>query len=242
MNKNIKCEHYKRSCFIYSLCCKKWYQCRICHDESEDHSLDRFKISKIKCAKCGKIQKPSNKCIQCSNKFADYYCNICHLWDSNKDIYHCDKCGICRSGKNEKMYHCDECNICIPTETKFTHTCVRNSPHNDCPICLEDMFTSTKELMVLNCGHWIHKNCNEKYAEKSYRCPTCKKSMWDMELCWNKINDYMKNIEFPKEFENAKANIICNDCLEKSTVNYSVIHKCLKCNSWNTTLEDLVNN
>ena len=33
-------------------CCKKYYSCRICHDEKESHKLDRTKVSKLKCLNC----------------------------------------------------------------------------------------------------------------------------------------------------------------------------------------------
>ena len=101
MSKIFNCKHYKRECLIYSLCCQKWYPCRLCHDENENHTLDRFKISKIKCKDCNTIQKSSNKCINCNKKFAEYYCDICHLWDCSKEIYHCNDCGFCRIGKKK---------------------------------------------------------------------------------------------------------------------------------------------
>jgi RING finger and CHY zinc finger domain-containing protein 1 len=242
MSKKLKCKHYDRSCLIHSLCCNKWYSCRLCHDENENHIIDRFKISKIQCIKCLTEQKPSNKCINCNNKFSEYYCDICHLWESNKDIFHCKNCGFCRNGKKEKMYHCKKCNICIPNELKLNHTCIENSPHNNCPICLDYMFTSTKELIMLNCGHWIHKECINEYGKNDYRCPICKKSMWDMDTCWKKMAECMNEIEIPNELENLKSRIICNDCNFKSIVNYSVIHQCSQCNSWNTYLEEVINN
>ena len=241
MSKNLKCEHYNRSCLIYSLCCSKWYPCRLCHDELEDHEVDRFKISLIKCAECFQIQNPSNKCINCNKKFSDYYCDICHLWVSNKDIYHCNSCGLCRNGKECDMHHCKKCNICIPRKYQYTHTCVENSTHGNCPICFDYMFTSTKELMILKCGHWIHKECNKEYSKNDYRCPLCKKSMWDMDTCWEKMTECMNKMDIPDELENIKSRIICNDCNHKSVVNYSVVHKCSKCNSWNTFLDEIIN-
>lgn len=241
MKKNDKCLHYNRKCLIHSLCCDKWYPCRICHDENEDHLIDRFKISKIKCIKCLTEQAPSNKCIKCNIFFSDYYCDICHLWESKKEIYHCKKCGICRNGFEKNMYHCDKCNVCIPKHKKVNHTCRENSTHNNCPICLEYMFTSTKDLMILDCGHWIHKECIKEYSKNDYRCPTCKKSMWDMKDCWIKMKKCMENIDIPEDFKGKKAKIICNDCQEKSIVDYTIIHQCLKCSSWNTYLDEIIN-
>jgi uncharacterized CHY-type Zn-finger protein len=52
--KRYVCKHYRRGCKIYAPCCKKYYSCRICHDEKESHKLDRTKVSKLKCRNCHK--------------------------------------------------------------------------------------------------------------------------------------------------------------------------------------------
>ena len=103
------------------------------------------------------------------------------------------------------------------------------------------MFTSTKDIMMLDCGHWIHKDCYEEYSKNDYRCPSCKKSMGNMKQCWKKMSDYINQLKIPKEFNTTKCIITCNDCLKKSIVNFSILHKCPLCNSWNTFLNEIVN-
>ena len=68
---NIVCTHYDRNCLIISKCCNKVYQCRFCHDENEDHSINRFATQKIICKNCQTDQGISNKCINCNIEFAE---------------------------------------------------------------------------------------------------------------------------------------------------------------------------
>lgn len=45
----------------------------------------------------------SKQCIneKCKTVFGRYFCETCKFFDDDptKDIYHCDKCKICRIGK-----------------------------------------------------------------------------------------------------------------------------------------------
>ena len=110
-NKNTKtynliiCDHYDRNCLLECPKCLKFYQCRLCHDEHEDHKIDRFSVKNIKCKLCKTVQPPSNKCKKCLIEMAYYYCSICNLYDNDekKIIKHCEFCGICRIGINK---HC----------------------------------------------------------------------------------------------------------------------------------------
>lgn len=36
------CKHYKRNCKLLAPCCNKLYTCIRCHDDLEDHSVDRL--------------------------------------------------------------------------------------------------------------------------------------------------------------------------------------------------------
>lgn len=38
-------------------CCGKFYVCRLCHDDEENHQMDRFKVREVKCASCNTIQE-----------------------------------------------------------------------------------------------------------------------------------------------------------------------------------------
>jgi len=235
-----KCLHYERKCKIITPCCNKLYDCRICHDENEDHIVDRFSISKMKCTSCNKIQDVAKKCIYCKEDISDYYCDICHLWDSKKHIYHCNKCGICRNGLKDEKYHCDKCNICIPINFKDSHVCVENSSHNNCPICWEYMLTSHKQITILKCGHCMHTECLNELCKNDYRCPVCKKSIGDMSECWIKMTDCMKNVKIPEEMMTWKARISCNDCGFKCISDYQIVHECTQCGGWNTYVENII--
>ena len=106
----LGCEHYKRNVKLQCFACKKWYTCRFCHDEVEDHHLNRRKTKNMLCMLCGCAQPASQWCKECGEQTAQYYCNVCKLWDndSKKNIYHCSDCGICRIGQGlgKDFFHC----------------------------------------------------------------------------------------------------------------------------------------
>jgi uncharacterized CHY-type Zn-finger protein len=104
------CQHYKRNVKVQCYECRRWYTCRHCHDEVEDHALNRKQTRNMLCMACGTPQKASDHCENCQTEAACYYCDICKLWDNNskKKIYHCPDCGICRQGEGlgKDFYHC----------------------------------------------------------------------------------------------------------------------------------------
>lgn len=85
-NKIYGCKHYKKKCFIKAECCNKFYVCRLCHNEKEDHEIDRFKIKTIMCMICKNVQNISNECEKCHVKFARYFCNVCHFYNDDENI------------------------------------------------------------------------------------------------------------------------------------------------------------
>ena len=154
-----KCDHYERKCVIYADCCDKWYGCRLCHDAVEDHKIDRYKIKRIKCKECGEEQDCSNKCTNCGIQFAKYYCDICHLWSNDEEIYHCDDCKICRKGKKENYFHCHTCGMDFLKEFKDEHVCNTFSRNANCPICHEETANCREKVIILpNCHHTLHLN------------------------------------------------------------------------------------
>lgn len=106
----LGCDHYRRNVKMQCVTCEKWYTCRLCHDEVEEHTLPRGLTKYMLCMFCGHPQKVSDTCVNCNESAAQYYCNICRLWsdDVNKPIYHCDDCGICRVGHglDKDFFHC----------------------------------------------------------------------------------------------------------------------------------------
>lgn len=106
----LGCQHYKRNVKLQCYTCKKWYTCRFCHDQTEDHALERRKTENMLCMLCKLPQPAAEWCTGCGEQAASYFCAVCKLWDndSSKSIYHCHDCGICRIGQGigKDFYHC----------------------------------------------------------------------------------------------------------------------------------------
>lgn len=246
-----KCNHYNRNCLIFTDCCNKYYSCRICHDENEDHTLDsRKSVNKIKCIKCNTEQSISNECINsnCKIEFGKYYCEVCRLWENNKNryeiFYHCSDCNICRCGPKENFFHCKKCNSCININIKDTHKCIKDSSLTECPICFENMFFSSTPVTTLQCGHLIHVTCLTSYIESNeYKCPSCKKSIGDMKLMWDQMRVVCAIQKTPEEYKGWKSLIFCNDCEKRSKVDYHLLsHECKICNGFNTNVLEIIKN
>lgn len=240
--KVLGCSHYQRSCKLQGKCCGKWYPCRFCHDDNENHSFDRYATEMISCMRCDTPQPVSKACINCKEEFAQYFCEVCkfHDDDPSKDIYHCDKCKICRIGKGLDIdyFHCDKCNACMSISLR-KHKCVERSLESDCPICHTFMFTSTTPVMFLPCGHCMHVSCYEEYTLTNYICPLCSKSLGDMELYFASIDELLEREQMPLEYQDIRSLIYCSDCERKSVTNFHfVYHKCQyeDCGSYNTKL------
>lgn len=241
----LGCKHYQRNCKLFAKCCNKWYTCRFCHDENEDHTFDRYGTEKISCMACHTVQNVSSTCIneRCGIEFGKYFCDKCkfHDNDGTKDIYHCDKCNICRIGKGLGIdyFHCDKCNACMSITLK-NHKCVENSLESNCPICHDYMFTSTTPVMFLPCGHCMHVSCYEEYTLTNYVCPICSKSLGDMKQYFKRIDELMEHESMPHEYENHRSLVFCSDCERNSTTKFHfVYHKCQypDCGSYNTKIK-----
>jgi len=233
------CSHYIRNCMIYAKCCNKYYSCRLCHDEEQDHKINRYEIKTIICKECKTIQDSSNVCVNCDIQFAEYFCNICNLWKDNSPTFHCEHCNICRIGNREDFKHCKKCSSCIHKDFFENHKCIESALKSLCPICNEDLFSSTKSSTLLKCGHYMHLECYTKYIEQNYTCPLCKKSLSDLTNYWELIDKHLEDNIMPEEYKLWKTNIICNDCGNKSNVSFHFMyHKCSHCGGYNT---DIIN-
>ncbi|CRL19923.1 Zinc finger, CHY-type [Penicillium camemberti] len=235
----LGCVHYHRNVKLECHTCKKWYTCRFCHDEVEDHSLIRRDTEHMLCMLCGHAQPAAQNCRQCSEQTAQYYCEICKLWDndSKKSIYHCSDCGICRIGQGlgKDFFHCQTCSVCLPMCIENTHRCIERSTQCDCPICGDYMFTSPDTVVVMRCGHSIHHKCLSEYSKSSYRCPLCSKTITNMESTFRNLDRTIESQPMPDEFNDTKGLIYCNDCGSKSVVKYHWLGlRCDLCESYNT--------
>lgn len=219
------CQHYKIDCSIFTPCCSKYYPCRQCHDISEIHVLDRYKVDTIRCNKCQCVQEVSNKCKSCDILFSENFCPSCNLWSEFK-TFHCDSCNICYK---KKPNHCDGCNLCY--DILEGHNCFK-TPNDECCVCYEPLLYTVKPPMILPCSHCIHVDCcQEMLLKNKYQCPLCKKTMIKMD--WQIVKDLIEN--YPVN-EQKIIKILCNDCLKISEKMYHPFGcECPKCGSFNTT-------
>ena len=230
------CAHYPgKKCKIKEDCCDRFHYCRLCHDDAENHTINRFKINRMKCMICTKEQHVSDRCINCNVQMAPYFCNICNLFatENIERIYHCEKCGSCRikPSIDAKLIHCDRCVNCVVEN----HVCIDNNFASDCPICMEYLFTSRDPCTVMKCGHAIHIAClDEMIKNNNYKCPLCMRTIIDT----TEINKQIDKIKSMYEtYKYTKAEISCNDCQNKSIVQYHFMYnKCgeKNCESYNT--------
>lgn len=237
------CDHYKRNCNIICPQCNEDFACRHCHnlikyeqeiDINLSHNIDRKLIKEVICRECDTRQTISNLCINCGISFGVYFCSICNYFDNeDKGQFHCGKCGICRVGGRENFFHCDKCNACYSNSLKDNHICIDNSMNQNCVICMDDLFNSTKGVSVLKCGHTIHADCLNEYLKSNYKCPICQKSIHT--LYFNYIQQEIDNTIMPEEYKDVDKNITCNDCNKQSIHKFHIIAmKCIHCNSFNT--------
>lgn len=172
----MSCTHYLRKCKLEAACCGKIHECRICHDVSENHEMDRKAVKTLVCVQCDTHQNVGKNCSSCGILFGTYSCLICRLFDDNdKGQFHCQGCGICRVGGDKNFFHCPKCNICIKTSIKETHKCIEDISRRMCPVCLEDLHASTKKAIIPKCSHMIHDECQQSLLKFGFpSCPLCR--------------------------------------------------------------------
>merc|ERR1719487_1775447 len=242
------CRHYRRGCQIVAPCCGEAFWCRHCHNEEKSsgcypHQIDRTRIREVICQRCHTRQPPGKQCTKCKEVFGAYFCETCNFWDDEgiqKEVFHCERCGICRVGGRENYFHCDTCGSCYPNEILNSHTCVENAMHQNCPVCLQDLFQATIQVTILQCGHTIHQDCLRELQMsfaglQSLRCPICNVSLYKYEDLWAEMDRQVADTPMPAEYQNISISIICNDCQQTSAVQFHVMgHKCPHCRSYNT--------
>uniref|UniRef100_K3WB58 CHY-type domain-containing protein n=1 Tax=Globisporangium ultimum (strain ATCC 200006 / CBS 805.95 / DAOM BR144) TaxID=431595 RepID=K3WB58_GLOUD len=161
------CSHYRRHCHVRAECCQQWVACRLCHNEQfTDHEIDRHAIRIMRCDACLTEQPCARTCSKCEAVMGAYFCQVCNLFDDagdEKQVFHCDGCGICRVGGRDNFFHCDKCCGCYPHSLQNKHKCLEGSMHRECAICLEVTFASLESVHVLPCGHVLHGGCWEEY-------------------------------------------------------------------------------
>ncbi|KAL5725526.1 hypothetical protein ACHQM5_008662 [Ranunculus cassubicifolius] len=235
------CKHYKRNCKVFAPCCEKLFTCRYCHDEATGHPMDRKSTTKMMCMKCLKVQPVAATCstISCNDlSMGKYFCGICRLYDDEREIYHCPYCNLCRLGKGLGIdfFHCMRCNACLSVSLTV-HVCREKGFESNCPICHEDIFTSSSPVKALPCGHMMHSTCFQDYTCMHYTCPICSKSLGDMQVYFRMLDAYLAEAKIPEEYHGQNQGILCNDCEKRGTAPFHWHHhKCSICGSYNTRL------
>uniref|UniRef100_A0A7S1XWB5 RING-type domain-containing protein n=1 Tax=Phaeomonas parva TaxID=124430 RepID=A0A7S1XWB5_9STRA len=250
-SQQLGCPHYKRKVKLRAPCCDKLVTCRLCHDQACDHMMNRFAVEEMLCMVCGTLQPVKGICAneKCKHSspeepLSTYYCDVCHLFDDDPDkhIYHCPYCNVCRAGRGLGIdyRHCMRCNACVRLNAE--HKCLDQVLQGACPICLEEVFRSTRPIKALKCGHVMHKDCYQSYRQQAYTCPICWKSVDDMSEYFTQLDSYISHLPMPTEFLNFRSHILCHDCDTKSWVPFHfAYHKCTNCVSFNTRLLEKVN-
>ncbi|WJX54320.1 hypothetical protein P8452_40218 [Trifolium repens] len=235
------CEHYKRNCKLRAACCGKLFTCRFCHDNVSDHSMDRKATSEMMCMRCLNIQPIGPICMTPSCNalsMAKYYCSICKFFDDERNVYHCPFCNLCRVGRGLGIdyFHCMKCNCCLGIKSS-SHKCLEKGLEMNCPICCDDLFTSSATVRALPCGHYMHSACFQAYTSSHYTCPICSKSLGDMAVYFGMLDALLAAEELPEEYRDRHQDILCNDCDRKGTSRFHwLYHKCGSCGSYNTRL------
>ncbi|KAL7531032.1 hypothetical protein ACHAXR_005455 [Thalassiosira sp. AJA248-18] len=250
INHVLGCPHYARSCKLRHPTSGRLYTCRLCCEQTrematkdKDSPLDRYEVKEVLCMRCGALQPASDNCVnpECQfvgKPFARYTCGICNFYDdsTNKSIYHCPFCNVCRSGQGLGIdyRHCMRCNACV--SLKDDHHCIPQRLQGNCPICHETMFESTEPLRGLKCGHVMHLSCFSMYMRgHSYTCPLCKKSAEDMSEYFALLDSAVRMQPMPPAYAATTSNIYCQDCCKMGNVSYHFVGlKCQHCASYNT--------
>ncbi|CAI8594892.1 unnamed protein product [Vicia faba] len=234
------CEHYKRNCKVRAACCGKLFTCRFCHDNnSSDHSMDRKATLEMMCMACMTIQPVGPMCTtpSCNGlSMAKYYCNICKFFDDERNVYHCPFCNICRVGQGLGIdyFHCMKCNCCVGIKS-VSHKCLEKGLEMNCPICCDDLFTSSATVRALACGHYMHSSCFQAYTCSHYTCPICSKSLGDMAVYFGMLDALLAAEQLPEEYRDRSQDILCHDCDRKGISHFHwLYHKCGFCGSYNT--------
>mmetsp|Transcript_5162 Transcript_5162/g.6092 ORF Transcript_5162/g.6092 Transcript_5162/m.6092 type:complete len:92 (+) Transcript_5162:280-555(+) len=85
----------------------------------------------------------------------------------------------------------------------------------------------------------MHSKCYKSYFKTNIGCPVCKKCPFDDDVK-KSISDFIQNeidnTPMGEELSKIQLEIMCNDCLKKSTTSFHIIAlKCQECGSFNTT-------
>ncbi|KAG0441558.1 putative E3 ubiquitin-protein ligase RZFP34 [Dictyocoela muelleri] len=96
-----------------------------------------------------------------------------------------------------------------------------------------------RDVLILDCGHPIHRDCYSMYKKTSYNCPICRKSTGDPEIMNKMIQELIKKNPIENKII---CDIYCYDCRQVTRCNYIfVFNQCIKCLSFNTRVGEIFN-
>ena len=259
----LGCKHYARKVRLVAACCGAAHVCRFCHDEAEDHTIDRYATKEMICMRCSARQPSAKECRECGGVVSRYFCSVCNFWDdSGNDVYHCPFCNVCRRGEGlgKDFFHCMQCNSCVSL-TMGPHVCpaaknaagsaegsnggtvFAGSMESECPVCKDFLFYSDTPVKCLPCGHFMHTSCFQAYTKHYYTCPLCRKSLGDFSAYFRMLDAILAEEEEAnatpgddeEQAKRAKQRVACNDCgVESLAPFHFVYHACAECRSYNT--------
>jgi RING finger/CHY zinc finger protein 1 len=113
---------------------------------------------------------------------------------------------------------------------------MNESLKRDCPVCMEDMFSSRIPIMMLKCGHGMHSHCYKSFLKAGrYNCPLCSKSLGDFSSSWEQLRQEIALTPMPEEYRDTMVRILCNDCNGQCETAFHILgHECETCHSFNT--------
>ena len=225
-----------------------------------------------KCKNC-KVNFSLFICRDCkllTDDLNTYHCKECGVCRKGNrgDYFHCGQCDACLPIYTKEFHLTNEStqmdvqDVKGDTSTGSTttrtvssttsgtvtgmarvKTHVENTLRSTCPICAQDLFYSTSPVVLMHCGHSIHKKCFISYKNKSFQCPICLRSSSNTKTVNQRI-DYIlsqcTDLNNQKSINMYEAKTVCFDCQGKYTGKYTYLYnKCRGCGSYNTRINEL---
>lgn len=201
-NLNKTCSHYDKKCSqMFFECCQVYDPCHRCHMARGQCNIRPARVSSVVCNECDYTQAPAQDCVNCGVQMGKSFCDICKIW-TPLNIYHCHDCGFCRVGKADEVFHCHTCDACFGVEGREQHRCAKIQLKDACcPMCLESVHSAQKPSSILPCGHVLHADCWKEAAHRGeFRCPTCRKALFDMRNFWENMRRSIAMQPIPRNF------------------------------------------
>ncbi|CAL6047089.1 RING_finger and CHY zinc finger domain-containing protein [Hexamita inflata] len=234
---DVGCQHFVRGCQLLCNTCNKYYTCRICHDEVEDHPFPKKETKMVKCIYCSCEQPFQQQCQNCNQCFGEQWCELCrafcNIGQESKPMYHCKGCDSCMVGHAHQWRHCDKCDSCVRAFNFEEHQCLFFE--GDCAVCLGDLKNSIYGRVHLSCSHVIHLHCYEVLLRRwDTKCPVCRRFLPIGADKDDYLNYFKSQFEETVVFEPIQwLKFKCYECQRQFTAVDASVVKCGKCQQYN---------